>query len=63
MGTSNHFNMETLFDQLGLSSSPESIDHFLQSHYIKKKQRIEETTLWSSAQSSFLKEAIYEDSD
>ena len=36
MGTSNHLNMQTLSDQLGLSSSPEKINPFIQSHYIEK---------------------------
>ncbi|OUS05929.1 hypothetical protein A9Q81_04085 [Gammaproteobacteria bacterium 42_54_T18] len=35
MDTSKHFNMQTLFDQLGLSSNSKSIDHSVQSKRIE----------------------------
>ena len=63
MDTSNHFTLTTLFDQLGLPSEPDQIDTFFQAHKLSAQQRIEQADFWSDSQSSFLREAIAEDSD
>ena len=63
MDTSNHFTMQSLFDQLGLSSEPEQIRRFIKEHKLKREQRITNAKFWSPAQASFLQEAIEEDAE
>ena len=63
MDTSNHYTMQTLFEQLGLPSKAEQIDAFISENQLKNHERIEHASFWSSAQTSFIVESIREDSD
>jgi len=63
MDYSNHYTMQTLFEQLGLPSTPEQIDAFISSNHLKKHERIEQASFWSPAQISFIEDSIREDAD
>ncbi|PCJ39314.1 MAG: hypothetical protein COA99_10500 [Moraxellaceae bacterium] len=63
MDTSNHYGMQTLFDQLGLPSNPDQIERFINSHQLDAKLRIEEAEFWTESQAMFLREAISDDSE
>lgn len=63
MDSSNHYTMQTLFEQLGLPSRTEQIDAFIEAHDLKQHERIEHAAFWSPAQASFVEESIREDSD
>jgi hypothetical protein len=63
MDTSNHFTLEALFDQLGLSSEPEQVKAFMHPHSLAEHQRIERAAFWSPSQAAFLCEAIADDAD
>ena len=63
MDTSNHYGMQTLFDQLGLPSNPDQIERFIKSHQLDLKLRIEEAEFWTESQAMFLRKAISEDSE
>lgn len=63
MDTSNHHNLRSLFDQLGLASKPAQIDAFIKNHKLNNEVRIENADFWSDAQASFIHEAIIQDSD
>lgn len=61
---SNHKTMKDLFDQLGLPSSDDGIDQFIESHQsIPANLLLYKAEGWSKAQSQFLDEAWHEDSD
>ena len=62
MDTSTH-NLNTLFQQLGLSNTETNIDHFIASHSIEPTTKITEAFFWNDAQISFLKDALTDDSD
>lgn len=63
MDTSNHFEISTLFAQLGLDTDKESINQFIQNHHISGSIRLDEAPFWTSSQAAFLREAIEDDSD
>lgn len=63
MDTSDHYSMTALFDQLGLASDDKSIQRFISEHSLSPKSKLVEARFWTSAQISFLKEAIEDDSD
>ncbi len=63
MDTSNHYNMRTLFEQLGLSSNPDDIDAFMDAHKLEQSERIEDAAFWSPSQASFIREAIVQDAE
>ena len=57
-------SMNTLFDQLGLSSSDDAIDTFIAQHKpIPATIDLHEATFWSSAQANALKQLKDEDAD
>jgi len=63
METFEH-TLTNLFAQLGLPNSDKDIDVFIQTHRpIKKNILLEKAEFWNSNQSSFLKEALSDDSD
>jgi hypothetical protein len=62
MDTSLH-TLSTLFDQLGLDSSPDAIAKFVSSHNIDADIPLHEADFWNSAQASFIQDAIEEDAD
>jgi hypothetical protein len=63
MDTSNHFEISTLFAQLGLPTDNKSITQFIENHHISGSIRLDEAPFWTSSQATFLREAIEEDSD
>ncbi|WP_101759290.1 DUF2789 domain-containing protein [Oceanicoccus sp. KOV_DT_Chl] len=62
MDTSRH-NLETLFEQLGLSNHPESMDAFISNNHLPKEIPLEQAAFWSAGQAQFIHEAIEQDSD
>lgn len=63
MDTSSH-TLSTLFEQLGLPSSNAEIERFIETHRLFTQEvAIDQASFWSDAQSDFLKEALYSDSD
>lgn len=63
MDTSNH-TMTTLFEQIGLPSDHESVEHFINDHKpLPKSTSLSKATFWTQSQATFFKEAIAEDSD
>ena len=63
METFEH-TLTNLFAQLGLPNSDKDIDAFIQTHCpIEKNILLEKAEFWNSNQSSFLKEALLDDSD
>ena len=63
MDTSNHFNLASLFAQLGLPSQQTEINQFIEQHSIASEQRIDQGEFWNLAQADFLRECIEQDSD
>ncbi|GAA3915115.1 DUF2789 domain-containing protein [Litoribacillus peritrichatus] len=63
MDLSNHYQIDTLFSQLGLDSDKQSIEEFIANHHLSGNIRLDEAPFWSPSQSAFLREAINEDSD
>ncbi|OEY66457.1 DUF2789 domain-containing protein [Marinobacter sp. X15-166B] len=63
MDTSQH-SLSTLFDQLGLDSDPDSIEHFIRTHSpLPQETPLSEAPFWSSSQATFLREGLADDSD
>lgn len=63
MDTSTH-TMNTLFEQLGLASTDEHINQFINTHKLFSDQvKLEDATFWNEAQANFLRDAISNDSD
>jgi hypothetical protein len=62
MDTSHH-SLSALFDQLGLPSDKSGIDHFVTSHRLAVGQPLPDAPFWNKAQSTFLRDALLEDSD
>jgi hypothetical protein len=63
MDTSNHHNLQSLFEQLGLPADTEQINQFIKHHPLDKQVRIEHATFWTPAQAAFIQESISNDSD
>jgi hypothetical protein len=54
----------SLFDQLGLDSSEEGIQKFIEANSaLPANVRLDEAAIWNSAQASFLKQMVDEDAD
>ncbi|EZQ01292.1 MULTISPECIES: DUF2789 family protein [unclassified Acinetobacter] len=47
-------NQELLFEQLGLDSSPEGIDHFIQTHRLDPNTPMHEADFWNPSQRDFI---------
>lgn len=62
MDTSSH-TMQTLFMQLGLPNSNESIDAFFYNHHLPKGIPLEQAAFWSAGQAQFIQEALTQDAD
>ena len=63
MDLSNH-TLNSLFQQLGLPDSDQEINNFIeQNKGIDKTIALYEVNIWSSSQSTFLKESQEQDSD
>ncbi|WP_201544597.1 DUF2789 domain-containing protein [Psychrobacter immobilis] len=50
------YNMNELFAQLGLDSSDESIDSFIEKNQLAKEEKLIESTVWNDSQRAFLQE-------
>lgn len=57
MNASNH-SMQSLFQQLGLSSNPVSMEAFIKNNHLPKDIPLERAACWSAKQAEFLQEAI-----
>jgi hypothetical protein len=55
--------LETLFDQLGLDSSPEAIDTFIASNPLPEDVKLIDAPFWTSQQAAFLKEELRDDAE
>ena len=55
--------LETLFDQLGLDSTPDAIDTFIAAHPLPDDVKLIDAPFWSAQQASFLKEELREDAE
>ncbi len=49
--------LNTLFDQLGLDSSDDAIEQFIQTHRLPAEVKISDADFWSEGQRAFLKDA------
>ena len=57
-------SMNALFDQLGLSSSDDAIDVFIEAHRpIPSRVKLHDANFWNPAQASVLKQLKDEDAD
>ncbi|SER67202.1 DUF2789 domain-containing protein [Halopseudomonas bauzanensis] len=52
-----------LFDQLGLSSTPEDIEAFFASHSLPPDIKLIDAPFWTPTQALFLKEEMREDAE
>ena len=59
--TSNTLN--SLFEQLGLPSSDQEIEQFIQSHPLADDVSILDAEFWTDAQRQFLHESLKQDAD
>jgi hypothetical protein len=55
--------LETLFDQLGLDSSPEAIDTFIASNPLPEDVKLIDAPFWTPQQAAFLKEELRDDAE
>ena len=62
MDTSIH-TMQTLFAQLGLSSSDTAIENFIYNNHLPRDIPLENAAFWSAGQAQFIHESIAEDAD
>lgn len=57
-------SITSLFDQLGLDSTDEAIEDFIEKHKLQSSSgELHKAEFWSSSQSSFLKQVIDDDAD
>lgn len=52
----SEYNMNELFAQLGLDSSDEAIDSFVENNKLAKEEKLIEAAVWNDNQSAFLQE-------
>lgn len=50
------YNMNDLFAQLGLESSDEAIDRFIENNQLAKEEKLTEASIWNDNQRMFLQE-------
>ena len=50
------YNMKELFAQLGLDSSDEAIDSFVENNKLAKEEKLIEAAVWNDNQRAFLQE-------
>ncbi|OPA88142.1 hypothetical protein BFW87_23255 [Pseudomonas fluorescens] len=55
--------LETLFEQLGLDSTPEAIDAFIVAHPLPEAVKLIDAPFWTPQQAQFLKEELRDDAD
>lgn len=60
----SHHNLAGLFAQLGLDNTPVEIKSFIRVNQgLAAEIKLQDAKFWNSAQSSFIEQAIFEDSD
>ncbi len=52
----SEYNMNELFAQLGLDSSDEAIDAFIENNKLAKEEKLIEAAVWNDNQRAFLQE-------
>lgn len=57
----NEYNMNNLFAQLGLESSDEAIDIFIENNQLDKEEKLTEANIWNDRQRMFLTEEWKQD--
>lgn len=57
------YDLEALFEQLGLPSEPEAIDSFIHTHSVKAMVKLHQAEFWNNSQSNFLESAFDEDDE
>ncbi len=62
MDTSSH-TMQTLFQQLGLSSEQAAIENFIFNNHLENNIPLDHAACWSASQAQFIREARDQDSD
>jgi hypothetical protein len=55
--------LETLFDQLGLDSTPKAIDAFIAAHPLANDVKLIDAPFWAPQQAQLLKEELREDAE
>lgn len=55
------YNMNELFAQLGLESSDEAIDKFIEENQMAKEEKLTESPIWTDNQRAFLNEEWHKD--
>lgn len=55
--------LQTLFEQLGLDSTPDAIDAFIAAHPLSEDVKLIDAPFWSTQQAQFLKEELREDAE
>ena len=55
------YDLEALFEQLGLPSEPEAIDSFIHTHCVASRIKLHEAEFWNNSQRSFLESAFADD--
>lgn len=55
--------LSELFEQLGLPSSEEDIEHFLANHSLSPNMRLVDAPFWTPVQAAFLKEQFQQDAE
>lgn len=57
----NEYTMNNLFAQLGLDSSDEAIETFIENNQLAKEEKLTESAIWSEKQRMFLQEEWKQD--
>ncbi|MFZ2844531.1 DUF2789 domain-containing protein [Psychrobacter sp.] len=57
------YNMNELFAQLGLDSSDEAIDSFIDNNKLAKEEKLIEANIWTDSQRAFLQEEWERDAE
>lgn len=57
----NEYTMNNLFAQLGLESSDEAIDMFIENNQLGKEEKLTEASIWNDKQRMFLQEEWKQD--
>ncbi|MDO5769924.1 MAG: DUF2789 family protein [Psychrobacter sp.] len=57
----NEYTMNNLFAQLGLESSDEAIDMFIENNQLAKEEKLTESSIWNDRQRMFLQEEWKQD--
>lgn len=56
-------DLPALFAQLGMANDELSLHRFVHDHHLDNKTLLPEASFWNAAQASFLRDALWHDSD